>query len=65
MASQDGSSSKGDNSAMTNSDTKRTSPAMATGIATALVAASAKAGEAEDKFLAGIRSDDEDANYAA
>lgn len=65
MASQHRSSSNGDNSAMTNPDTNHTTPAMAAGVAAALVATSAKAGEAEDKFLAGIRSDDEDANYAA
>jgi len=45
-------------------DTLETTTAMAA--AGALVAAtSARAAEAEDKFLAGIRSDDEDANYAA
>lgn len=44
-------------------DTLGTATVMAAG---ALIAAtSARAAEAEDKFLAGIRSDDEDANYAA
>lgn len=59
------SSSNGENSAMTDASTKHTGSAMAAGLATALMAGSAEAAEAEDKFLAGIRSDDEDENYAA
>ena len=65
METQLKSSSNGENSAMTNPDRKHTSPAMAAAVAMALAAGAAKAGEAEDKLLAGIRSDDEDENYAA
>ena len=50
---------------MTKTESKHTSPAMAAAVAMALAAGSAKAGEAEDKLLAGIRSEDEDENYAA
>lgn len=50
---------------MTKTESKHTTPAMAAAVAMALAAGSAKAGEAEDKLLAGIRSDDEDENYAA
>ena len=50
-----------DNNASTLS-TVRSSAAPAVALA---AAASAAGAEAEDKFLAGIRSDDEDANYAA
>ena len=59
------SSINGENSAMTDPSTKHAASVMAAGLATAAMAGSAKAAEAEDKFLAGIRSDDEDENYAA
>ncbi len=65
MDSQERSIGNGEDSAMTRPDSKHASSAIAAVGAAALVAASAQAGEAEDKFLAGIRSDDEDANYAA
>ena len=65
MASPLKSSINGENSAMTDASTKHTASVMAAGLATAAMAGSAKAAEAEDNFLAGIRSDDEDENYAA
>ncbi len=52
---------------MTNQDSKANGLGTAAALATATVVAAgvAEAAEAEDKLLAGLRSDDEDANYAA